>query len=168
ALASSAARQTICAAPTAAGCASPPSPTRSSRPRWATPTRGCWNGSTASSRLKSSVAACSCTRARRFRTASLMQQLEPKSMEFPDRLDSLEALSLRNWCPGAESNHRHGDFQSPALPTELPGHRRKGALYAAPKLHSQEAHSTDTMLSRVPAQSAFPQEERTWPIRSRT
>ena len=24
------------------------------------------------------------------------------------------------WCLGAESNHRHGDFQSPALPTELP------------------------------------------------
>ena len=28
----------------------------------------------------------------------------------------------RNWCPGAESNHRHADFQSAALPTELPGH----------------------------------------------
>jgi hypothetical protein len=28
-------------------------------------------------------------------------------------------LSL--WCPGAESNHRHADFQSAALPTELPG-----------------------------------------------
>ncbi len=27
------------------------------------------------------------------------------------------------WCPGAESNHRHCDFQSHALPTELPGHR---------------------------------------------
>ena len=26
-------------------------------------------------------------------------------------------------CPGAESNHRHEDLQSPALPTELPGHR---------------------------------------------
>jgi hypothetical protein len=26
------------------------------------------------------------------------------------------------WCPGAESNHRHADFQSAALPTELPGH----------------------------------------------
>src|SRR5215472_14535197 len=26
------------------------------------------------------------------------------------------------WCPGAELNHRHADFQSAALPTELPGH----------------------------------------------
>ena len=24
------------------------------------------------------------------------------------------------WCRGTESNCRHGDFQSPALPTELP------------------------------------------------
>ena len=27
----------------------------------------------------------------------------------------------KKWCPEAESNHRHGDFQSPALPTELSG-----------------------------------------------
>ena len=26
-----------------------------------------------------------------------------------------------NWWPGAESNRRHADFQSAALPTELPG-----------------------------------------------
>ena len=29
------------------------------------------------------------------------------------------------WCPGTESNRRHEDFQSSALPTELPG-RKKG------------------------------------------
>ena len=28
------------------------------------------------------------------------------------------------WCPNAESNHGHGDFQSPALPTELSGHMK--------------------------------------------
>ena len=27
----------------------------------------------------------------------------------------------REWCPEPESNQRHGDFQSPALPTELSG-----------------------------------------------
>ncbi len=31
---------------------------------------------------------------------------------------------LHNWCRGAESNHRHRDFQSLALPTELPRHKR--------------------------------------------
>src|SRR6056297_1048670 len=29
------------------------------------------------------------------------------------------------WCRGTESNCRHGDFQSPALPTELPRHRNR-------------------------------------------
>ncbi len=27
-----------------------------------------------------------------------------------------------NWCPGTDLNCRHADFQSAALPTELPGH----------------------------------------------
>ncbi len=32
----------------------------------------------------------------------------------------------KKWCPDSESNQGHGDFQSPALPTELSGQR--GAL----------------------------------------
>ncbi len=31
-------------------------------------------------------------------------------------------IKVEEWCPEAESNHRHKDFQSFALPTELPGH----------------------------------------------
>ena len=33
----------------------------------------------------------------------------------------------RRWCPEPESNQRHGDFQSPALPTEL-----SGQIFSAP------------------------------------
>jgi hypothetical protein len=36
---------------------------------------------------------------------------------------------MQDWCPGAELNHRHADFQSAALPTELPGHDTCAALY---------------------------------------
>ena len=34
---------------------------------------------------------------------------------------SIMINGVREWWPGTESNCRHRDFQSPALPTELPG-----------------------------------------------
>ena len=33
------------------------------------------------------------------------------------------------WCLRSESNQRHGDFQSPALPTELQRHTARAVLY---------------------------------------
>ena len=39
-------------------------------------------------------------------------------------LKSYRTASDGKWCPGSESNQRHRDFQSLALPTELPGHGR--------------------------------------------
>ena len=30
-------------------------------------------------------------------------------------------VGIFKWCPGAESNHRHEDFQSTALPLSYPG-----------------------------------------------
>ena len=45
------------------------------------------------------------------------------------------AVSPRNfWCRGTESNCRHGDFQSPALPTELPRRRNVGLYKKRPLL----------------------------------
>ncbi len=37
-------------------------------------------------------------------------------------LTSFLVSPLFKWCLLAESNHGHGDFQSPALPTELKRH----------------------------------------------
>ena len=36
----------------------------------------------------------------------------------------LERFILKEWCPEVGSNHRHKDFQSFALPTELSGQIR--------------------------------------------
>ena len=38
-------------------------------------------------------------------------------------------LWIQKWCRGTESNCPHGDFQSPALPTELPRHDKRQATH---------------------------------------
>ncbi len=47
-------------------------------------------------------------------------------LSCPLRISTLNEQALKKWCPDSESNQGHGDFQSPALPTELSGQR--GAL----------------------------------------
>ena len=50
----------------------------------------------------------------------------------------------RKWCPEPESNQRHGDFQSPALPTELSGQifpaARRGGNCNPKGTHEMELH----------------------------
>ena|GEM_PF-1147913 len=52
----------------------------------------------------------------------------------------------QNWWPEVESNHRHGDFQSPALPTELSGHNKVNAAVQVSPL---------TLLDQIDVYSAF-------------
>jgi hypothetical protein len=78
-----------------------------------------WNGSTGEWHLRT------CGRGLRrpsVTTASPVHQATWIRQDFLDSMDWLSPqLQRERQCPGAESNHRHGDFQSPALPTELPG-----------------------------------------------
>src|SRR5690606_27115210 len=43
--------------------------------------------------------------------------------EMTQKSPLAKPAGLESWCPGTESHRRHGDFQSLALPTELPGQR---------------------------------------------
>ena len=48
----------------------------------------------------------------------------PVSQDPPQAFD----INLQKWCPGAESNHRHEDFQSTALPLSYPGTEKAEAF----------------------------------------
>ena len=62
-----------------------------------------------------------------FNCLELVNGIEPSTCWLQISCSAYWATPARyyvtiTWCLGAESNHRHGDFQSPALPTELPRH----------------------------------------------
>ncbi len=73
------------------------------------------------------------------------------------------------WCPEAESNHRHEDFQSSALPTELSGHIYKiighiggeGGIRTHVGLHPNGFQDRPVMTTSVPLQCGAEDEIRT-------
>ncbi len=56
----------------------------------------------------------------------------------------MDILNIFKWCPGAESNHRHEDFQSTALPTELPG-QEKGLQREGRVLNPRASHASSNL-----------------------
>jgi hypothetical protein len=52
--------------------------------------------------------------------AAWKQEEEPADCSIKKRQHENFVLPIFLWCRGTELNCRHGDFQSPALPTELP------------------------------------------------
>ena len=58
-------------------------------------------------------------------------------------MDVCKQVCKGEWCPEADLNHRHADFQSAALPTELSGHREQfiGDRIASVQLFSDKIYT---------------------------
>ena len=64
-----------------------------------------------------------------FRMLAIYTKLRVKSLV--EKLPSgfvFDNFSWIKWCPGADLNHRHEDFQSTALPLSYPGTEKHYAL----------------------------------------
>ena len=57
----------------------------------------------------------------KYRQDPTESDYRPTIIDARMELDLSETEKLK-WCPEPESNQRHADFQSAALPTELSGH----------------------------------------------
>src|SRR3989442_13311551 len=55
-----------------------------------------------------------------------VRRIAQKSVSYGKISDVFGRCWIGYWCPGTELNRRHEDFQSSALPTELPGHPAGG------------------------------------------
>ena len=65
------------------------------------------------------------------------------SLETTLEINVLTCVIPETWCPGADLNHRHADFQSAALPTELPGHNSFKKKYTS-QIISQNKYYSDS------------------------
>ena len=59
---------------------------------------------------------------------------------------SITWQAIEGWWPGPESNQRHRDFQSRALPTELPGRREKSEGSVAFRLQNRKIIAQGTVV----------------------
>ncbi len=72
-----------------------------------------------------------------------------------------------NWCRGTESNRRRKDFQSFALPTELPRHPREAPILAEGVKKSRRTHAPASILPRPDEISGWwAAAPRPWPSRA--
>ena len=60
-----------------------------------------------------------------------------------------ERASNAFWCSETESNCRHGDFQSPALPTELSGQTLTGSCEPVKDGDAEGARTLDLQRDRL-------------------
>jgi hypothetical protein len=73
-------------------------------------------------------------------------------------------MTMRNdWWPGTELNRRHADFQSAALPTELPGHSLENWSLKSMRDHSNRTFTLSNsalFLSHIQKIEQSPPDER--------
>src|SRR5215510_3802191 len=98
----------------------------SGRPSRACPTLKSWSWRSRSTWTRPSVAAD-------WKRSSPERSAEPAAWG-PGR-----SGCQQGWWPGTELNRRHADFQSAALPTELPGQRQQPTIVAGGRAERQRA-----------------------------
>ena len=101
-------------------CSAGPTPSR----RQSTPVRQTGRGSKARRRR------C-CRDGRGTKVSHFLRWWRPVGQLGGKNLEDQLTL-FEEWCPGAELNHRHTDFQSVALPAELPGHTAERGYKGTP------------------------------------